>query len=1700
MDLAELGIIFKTEGADAAIAKMEAFEEASDKVEKAEKRRLQAAVNFARTDEKRNTALQNQAEYMNSLAEATAKNSEQQDRLEERLGRAIASFGQAKSAVFEYDAILIGANERLSGAISKLRELEAAREKEIADTKAAAQALREEEGLLLDIARDIEHMNKVRAKASADAEIARQKELKDRQEYYDTIIRKAKEAEQAERDARHNAIIAAQDATKKAVALYTQEEEERKAAAARTAKAEKQARDNSIREAEQKTLSEIAWARKSRDEQLRIKEEIANFKSKGISNDTIKNMFGQGALDGHVKEVSSLAEKWNHVTLNTSRARSEMIVLAHEAVQGRFSRIPASMMVFAEYTDLSAVAMSGLGIAIMGTIAAMAGVSIAVVKGILEQRELQNALIMTGNYAGVTEGSLNLLAHTATAMGGSIGTAKEVILQLAASGKFTGEQIDAIVPAIVHMEDATGGGKEAVAKLVAEFKSLAVEANAHSRYSDEVSKAVLKLDNEYHFLTASVFAQIRALEAEGQTKEASKLATNEFAKITEDRAKEIYQNLGNIERGWRHIKEAIGEAWTAMKDWGRTETLQSKLEAAAKKIEDLADPTIKIGYQTINLGTEHRRNLQAEALKEYNAVVAEYMENQKKVAKQTEESRIQNEANHAVSEVTLRDQQMKADKLGLLAKAQAEYDAQLERMRAGRELDRAAGKDTSALDALLTDEAIAKHRAGLEKAHQEKTRTLREFSTIELNEQIREYNAQFAQAEKHTNKMVAISQQGYEAINATEADRFAVVRSNAKAEGEVGFALATEYVEHVNTMRQASDKALQDQLGYYAKLKDERQKTTDDIIAAEEAQATRTEQGRERKKAAIDKALADQKIFNDRIKDLEDAAKERAENNAAKIESDTYKTLNADMNAVIMSLEKKVRKEQEHLKTLTMSKEQAALLAAQEDEALSTKLEGSIAALEAAKAQAEGDSELVRIYQQQIDKIAKIIELRNKSKKLNEDISVAQREFDRIKAVEEAWKRGWEATNKLGMDVFTTWVEGGQDMAKKIGDALKKALAEAIYTYTLKPIVLDLYVSVMGGGGKAGQKVRDGMGLETGDGSILSQIGNGKTAYDLWSGGFASIGRSVSGIGNLFGSTSMSAFGSGMGLSMEAATAAADSYIAAAAEITATNAELAATYTATAEAITAGSTAATSATSVLAAIPVWGWVAMAALASVAGGPKIDKVGDGMVANLVAGGKSNAAIRTDYVEDHHGVFGIGSFTTHNSSWADAPDALNQGLNASVAAIVATTKAYAEAIGLSADAVDGFTKQINIDLTNLDAAAQEKAITDALVGYANDMVQAAYGDTLNALAKEGEAATDTLKRVATEFIGVNAAFDSLGQAAFALSSAGVSAASNLIAAMGGIEAAQQQLAAYQQNYFTSIEQRRMTAEGISTTLADAGLNYSADQILAGTRMDGRLAIEAAQRAMTADPSNAQAQKQYVALMKVSSAYASLNPTIDEHNKALADQQKAAQQAAQAIGGGGGGGGGGGSGGLVNALQSLVDAIYDEVNRIRGLIAGESVIGFEESKYNFSVATELARGGNQEALKALPKLSQDMLRIAEANATSLIELNYLRSMTAASLMTTAAMNGGSGVLPSFDVGTDYVPYNMTAKIHMGEKIVPAAFNKTESSNNSDLIMVIEGLDSRLVDVTISLQSVQKNIQTIKDITEKSDTIGPAPARAVA
>jgi len=58
---------------------------------------------------------------------------------------------------------------------------------------------------------------------------------------------------------------------------------------------------------------------------------------------------------------------------------------------------------------------------------------------------------------------------------------------------------------------------------------------------------------------------------------------------------------------------------------------------------------------------------------------------------------------------------------------------------------------------------------------------------------------------------------------------------------------------------------------------------------------------------------------------------------------------------------------------------------------------------------------------------------------------------------------------------------------------------------------------------------------------------------------------------------------------------------------------------------------------------------------------------------------------------------------------------------------------------------------------------------------------------------------------------------------------------------------------------------------------------------------------------------------------------------------------------------------------------------------------------------------------------------------------------AMNGAGGMISSAFSAMSGGLPSFDVGTAYVPGDMVAKIHKGERIVPAAYNKPGLDNGS-------------------------------------------------
>ena len=393
----------------------------------------------------------------------------------------------------------------------------------------------------------------------------------------------------------------------------------------------------------------------------------------------------------------------NGFSMSSVGARRELLVLAHELSQGNFQKFGGSMMVLGEQTGAAGLLFSSTGLAILGVVGTLGLLAAGAIKGTLEQKHMNDALVMTGNYAGETSDSLNALAHSAVEAGGSLGEAKKVATELAGSGKFTGEQIGYITEATVAWEHATG---QSIKSIIASFESLAVQSQGNTaRATEAVSRATLKLDDTYHFLTESVYEQIRALEKEGDAKGASVLATETFARVTKERAEEIVHNLGGIARGWNAVKEAVGTAVDAVGEWGKKATPAAGVKNASFKLDQFDQGLAAIGLSPDTV----KGNLAAGRMKivmELTAAVEKLNQADAAAIAQGKATVAQSEANHAASRIAQDDVRLQKKGMSELQIALAEYAADVAKIKA-----------VNPNSALVTDEAVAAGIAARTKAH-----------------------------------------------------------------------------------------------------------------------------------------------------------------------------------------------------------------------------------------------------------------------------------------------------------------------------------------------------------------------------------------------------------------------------------------------------------------------------------------------------------------------------------------------------------------------------------------------------------------------------------------------------------------------------------------------------------------------------------------------------------------------------------------------------------------------------------------------------------------------------------------------------------------------------------------------------------------------------------------------------------------------
>lgn len=219
-----------------------------------------------------------------------------------------------------------------------------------------------------------------------------------------------------------------------------------------------------------------------------------------------------------------------------------------------------------------AAAISPMTLAMTSAAAAVGLFAVAMYKGSQESDKFQNTMILTGRFAGITEGQFNNLSMAIKRdFGGSIGSAREVMDALVSSGQFTGQALYSVGAAITKIASLSGEAASDVAKNLIP----ALDGSASSAAS---------LNKQYHFLTFAQYKQIETLNEQGKIQEAIRFTADA---LTDSLTKQE-QRIGSIEKAWKFLKNGMSDVWEWMKSVGRDETPMEKMIKSAEKYAQYA--------------------------------------------------------------------------------------------------------------------------------------------------------------------------------------------------------------------------------------------------------------------------------------------------------------------------------------------------------------------------------------------------------------------------------------------------------------------------------------------------------------------------------------------------------------------------------------------------------------------------------------------------------------------------------------------------------------------------------------------------------------------------------------------------------------------------------------------------------------------------------------------------------------------------------------------------------------------------------------------------------------------------------------------------------------------------------------------------------------------------------------------------------
>lgn len=543
---------------------------------------------------------------------------------------------------------------------------------------------------------------------------------------------------------------------------------------------------------------------------------------------------------------------------------------------------------------------------------------------------------------------------------------------------------------------------------------------------------------------------------------------------------------------------------------------------------------------------------------------------------------------------------------------------------------------------------------------------------------------------------------------------------------------------------------------------------------------------------------------------------------------------------------------------------------------------GAIAELEVARLEGQlAQRSSLALTVDEIETLEKLISAKKRSATALGFVDAQEVAKQANKVMLDEWKTSVDKYDDVFRTGFADMLNNGKDgwesFTKSLVTTFKTSVADQIYKMFAQPFVMKLVAGLIGVTGGAGVASAAGTAATVAQGgNLLSTASN---AYGLVTGGMTLAGGLGTGVlgsisGGLMGAGAGAGFTSAAGLAIGEGIAG----------------------------VVGPSVAASISTGMGAVAAAMPWLAAAAI----GGVLLKK----------AFGHGDKEVTSTTL---NGTFGADGFSgTRDSEWrkkggwlrSDKTGVDSPAIDATMAkqftagydSLKAASADFASVLGINADAIKTRTQSLSIALTT-DEAKNKEAISSFFVGV-GDTIARELLPTLSDFAKEGEGASATLQRLATNYATIDAALTAVGLSFDSMGVGSLGMRENLVASFGGIDALTAGFAGFGQNYLT--EQERLAPVLKAVTGQMEALGYASVDTNA----------EFKELVLSLNPADAGDAKLLASLLKIQGAFALAHPAVQAVTGAIEDQTAAMREAAATT---------------ASGLLGNVDAAYSVMQRV-------------------------------------------------------------------------------------------------------------------------------------------------------------------------